>query len=146
MIRIRYKSGWLRFRTIEELSDVTGWSYDRIRYALKTKTAILGVDLAFGQPKPKTIIKPMKKTVVIPPKYQDLKNELRLVKKRKNRSDRIIRRYEQTWFPGRIETNEIKHARNESARLQQEIDRIAKAIDHHKKYERRSRDRSGQAA
>lgn len=135
MISIKYKSGWLRFRTIEELSELTGWSFDKITYALKTKTSIRGIELAFGQIQNKTQKLPVKKIEEKRPSYQELKNDLRMVRKRKSRAERVIKRYEESWFPGRIETNEIKHARNEAARLRLEVDRLKRAIEHYKRYE-----------
>gem|GEM_PF-6598913 len=137
MIRIRYRSGWIRFKTIDELVALTGWSFDRILFALKTNTRIMGVELAYGDQKPKTRNSQMKKTPEPSPKYQEMKIQLRMVKKRKGRADRIIKKYEDTWFPGRVETNEIKRARAESKRLQHEVDMLTKSIEHYKRYERR---------
>lgn len=142
MISIKYKSGWIRFKTIEELSQLTGWSFDRITFALKTKTSIMGLELVYGETartekktEPVEKAQPPKKQ----PSYQELKNDLRMVNKRKARADRVLKRYQESWFPGRIETNEIKHARNESTRLQLEIEKIRRAIAHYKRYEQRSR-------
>lgn len=137
MIRIKYKSGWIRFKTIDELSAFTGWPFDKILFALKTKTSILGIDLAYGHTTNTKRETRMKRPPEKQPRYQEMKNELRMVKKRKSRADRIIKRYEESWFPGRVETNEIKHARKESARLQTEVERLKKAIEHYKRYERR---------
>lgn len=137
MIRIKYRSGWIRFKTIDELVALTGWSFDRVLYALKTNTCIMGVELAYGEQKPKTRNSQMKKNPEPSPKYQEMKVQLRMVKKRKGRADRIIKKYEDTWFPGRVETNEIKRARAESKRLQHEVDMLAKSIEHYKRYERR---------
>ena len=146
MISIKYKSGWLRFKTIEELSAITGWSFDRITFALRTKTSIMGVELSYGEARQeqKPMPKPESKPVDTEKKvsYQELKNQLRLVNKRRLRADRVIKRYEDSWFPGRIETNEIKHARNESARLLLEMEKIRRAIDHYKRYEQRRKPRN----
>ncbi len=97
----------------------------------------MGVELAYGDQKPKTRNSQMKKTPEPSPKYQEMKIQLRMVKKRKGRADRIIKKYEDTWFPGRVETNEIKRARAESKRLQHEVDMLTKSIEHYKRYERR---------
>ncbi|GAB5524877.1 MAG: hypothetical protein Roseis2KO_27490 [Roseivirga sp.] len=139
MIRIKYKSGWIRFRTIEELSSLTGWSFDRVLFALKTNTNIMGVALAYGEQKAKTRKSQMKKAPEPSPKYQEMKIQLRMVKKRKGRADNIIRKYQETWFTGRVETNEIKHARAESKRLQHEVDMLTKSIEHYKRYEKRKK-------
>ncbi len=143
MISIKYKGGWLRFKTIEELSEITGWSFDRITFALRTKTSILGVEIVYGEIKrvkePKPTPTPKLKSSEKQVSYLELKNELRLVNKRRLRADRVIKRYEESWFPGRIETNEIKHARHESARLLLEMEKIRRAIDHYKRYEQRKK-------
>lgn len=141
MISIKYRSGWLRFKTIEELSEITGWSFDRITFALRTNTSIMGVEVVYGEAgqveKPKTKPQAKVKTPEKQVSYLELKNQLRLVNKRRLRADRIIKRYEDSWFPGRVETNEIKHARNESARLLLEMEKIRRAIEHYKRYEQR---------
>lgn len=137
MISIKYKSGWIRFKTIDELSALTGWPFDKILFALKTNTSILGIELAYGDTKHIKREITMKRPPEKQPRYPEMKNELRMVKKRKSRADRIVKRYEESWFPGRVETNEIKHARAESGRLQLEVERLKKAIAHHKRYERR---------
>lgn len=139
MIRIKFKSGWIRCKTIDELTALTGWSFGRIIFALKTKTSIQGIELVYGDKKPhQTQIQMKRNLAELPqPKYQEIKNELRMVKKRKGRADRIIRKYEETWFAGRVETNEIKHARAESKRLRFEVEKLKKAIEHYKRYERR---------
>lgn len=143
MISIKYKGGWLRFKTIEELSEITGWSFDRITFALRTKTSILGVEVVYGETKqaetPKLEPAPRPKSNEKQISYLELKNELRLVNKRRLRADRVIKRYEESWFPGRIETNEIKHARHESARLLLEMEKIRRAIDNYKRYEQRKK-------
>ncbi len=99
----------------------------------------MGLELAFGDKKAKTKEIQMKKAPEPSPKYQEMKIQLRMVKKRKSRADRIIRKYEETWFAGRVETNEIKHARAESRRLQHEVDMLTKSIEHYKRYEKRRR-------
>lgn len=136
MIRIKYKSGWIRFKTTDELVAITGWPFDKIVFALKTKTSIRGVEIAYGNKEPKTRKTQMKsiRTEQPQPRYKELKNQLRMVKKRKNGADRIIKRYEESWFVGRVETNEIKHARTESKRLQFEVDQLKKSIEHYKRY------------
>jgi hypothetical protein len=137
MIRIKYKSGWIRFKTIDELTTVSGWSFDKILFALRTRTSILGIELAYGEIKPLKRENSMRRPQEKQPRYIEMKTDLRMVKKRKDRADRIIRAFEDTWFPGRVETNEIKHARAESKRLQVEVDRLKRSIDHYNRYERR---------
>lgn len=97
----------------------------------------MGVELIYGEKKPRKQKTQMKINPEKTPRYQEMKNQLRMVKKRKGRADRIIRKYEDTWFPGRVETNEIKHARAESKRLQHEVDMLDKSIEHYKRYEKR---------
>lgn len=97
----------------------------------------MGVELVYGEKKSKKTKPQMNKKPEQRPKYQEIKNQLRMVKKRKGRADRVIRRYEDTWFQGRVETNEIKHARAESKRLQLELEKLNKAIEHYKRYEKR---------
>ena len=136
MIRLRYKSGWLRFKTMKELQEVTGWSYDRISFALKYGIGIMGVEISEGHKVKTTPIKTMQaptpKTLIIP----ELKAELKSSRKRLARCQRIIDRYEATYFTGRIETNEIKHARNELARLSKEVEHLCQQIAHLNKHKR----------
>lgn len=113
MISIRYRTGWLRFKTVQALQEVTGWSFKEIRFALKHGTAIKGLQLRQGEAAPepvKSIRQPTQETT----NMQDLKEQLRLAKRRHARAERVIKRYEASHFPGRIETNEIKHARKET--------------------------------
>lgn len=63
----------------------------------------------------------------------ELKEDIRLVGVNKRQFDRKLKSFEDTHFPGRIETNEIKTARKEQKRLADVIDELQKEL---KGYER----------
>ena len=67
---------------------------------------------------------------------QELKDQLKQTRKRLLRAQRVVGRYEDTWFPGRIETNEIKHARMEAKRMAEELVALETKLAHQKKYGR----------
>lgn len=54
-------------------------------------------------------------------KLATIRHEISLVRRNKAQFDKQLRAFDASDFPGRIETNEIKRARIESARLANEL-------------------------
>lgn len=139
MISLRYKSGYLHFKTVKELIDTTGWDKDIVFMNLKKKEGdIKGIKILVSE---ESIIANKVDRVETDniQEYTNAKRNLQSLIRRRKRVLAVVKRYDDTWFPGRIETNEVKYARKELERLNTEIDKAERLKLNLAKYKSRRR-------